>query len=111
MAIDTEPKFELLTDGTFAGTITYTPQAGWLPTLTGSTVSVKGQDYCGDVHELTASLDGTGLIISFSASAALTKTWAHGPASMDIVATWPGESPKFRSWRLYFTVYNPIPDA
>lgn len=111
MPIDTEPQFELLTDGTFSGTIAYTPQAGWLPNLIGSTVSVKVEDACGDVHELTSSLNGAGLVISFSATAAQTKTWAHGPASMDIVATWPGQSPKFRSWRLYFSVYNPIPDA
>lgn len=111
MASDLEPKFEILTDGDFSGTITFTPSAGSVPNLIGATVSVKVEDSRGAVHPLTTSVNGSGLIITYSATAAQTKTWSHGLASMDILATWPGNSPKVRTWRIYFTVYNPIPDA
>lgn len=70
--------------GTFTATTTYTPAAGGSPNLLGATVTSAVLDSCKDRHSLSCSLDGTGLIITSTASASLTYAMASGPAKWDI---------------------------
>lgn len=65
-------------------TITYSPPAGGLPNLLGSTITSQVLDVSGTRRTLDASLDGTGLIITLVADEADTAQWAVGMAQMDV---------------------------
>lgn len=68
----------------FAMTITYSPPEGGLPNLLGADIESQVLDIAGIRHDLSASLDGTGLIITLEADAESTVKWAVGLAYMDV---------------------------
>ena len=76
--------FNFKRGGTFTATVTYTPEAGGLANLLGTTITSDILDSSGTVHSLGTSLNGTGLIITMTDPAADTKLWATGPAKWDI---------------------------
>lgn len=76
--------FNFKRGGTFTATITYTPEAGGLANLTGTSIASDILDSAGVVHTLSTSLDGTGLIITANDPYADTSAWATGPAKWDI---------------------------
>lgn len=79
--------FNFKRGGTFTATVTYTPEAGGLANLTGTTIESTILDSAGVRSELTTSLDGTGLIITISEPAGSSELWATGPAKWDIKVT------------------------
>ena len=79
--------FNFKRGGTFTATVTYTPEAGGLANLTGTTIASSILDSAGVRSDLTTSLDGTGLIITISEPAGSSKEWATGPAKWDIKVT------------------------
>ena len=76
--------FNFKRGGTFTATVTYTPEAGGLANLTGTTITSDILDSAGVVSNLTTSLDGTGLIITITEPAGSSAEWATGPAKWDI---------------------------
>lgn len=76
--------FNFKRGGTFTATVTYTPEAGGLANLLGTTITTDILDSAGTVHSLSTSLNGAGLIITVTDPAADTKLWATGPAKWDI---------------------------
>ena len=79
--------FNFKRGGTFTATVTYTPEAGGLANLTGTTIASSILDSAGVRSELTTSLNNTGLIITVSEPAGSSKEWATGPAKWDIKVT------------------------
>ena len=79
--------FNFKRGGTFTATVTYTPEAGGLANLTGTTIASDIVDSAGVRSNLTTSLDGTGLIITISEPATSSDDWATGPAKWDIKVT------------------------
>lgn len=65
-------------------TITYVPPTGGEPNLLGSTITSQVLDVSGTRRTLSATLDGTGLIITLVADEADTALWAVGMAQMDV---------------------------
>lgn len=76
--------FNFKRGSTFPATVTYTPEAGGLANLLGTTITTDILDSAGTVHNLTNSLNGAGLVITVTGPAAGTKLWATGPAKWDI---------------------------
>jgi hypothetical protein len=76
--------FNFKRGGTFQSTVTYTPEAGGLANLTGTTITSDILDAAGVVSNLTTSLDVTGLIITITEPATSSALWATGPAKWDI---------------------------
>ena len=76
--------FNFKRGGTFTATVTYTPEAGGLANLLGTTITSDILDSAGVVHPLSVSLDGTGLIITLTDPAADCAQWSTGPAKWDI---------------------------
>lgn len=76
--------FNFKRGSTFSATVTYTPEAGGLANLTGTTITSDILDSAGVVHPLTTSLDGTGLIITITDSATDTEDYSTGAAKWDI---------------------------
>jgi hypothetical protein len=76
--------FSFKRGGTFSGTVTYVPPSGGLANLTGTTITSDVLDSAGVVHPLSLSLDGTGLIITFTDPATDSDDYATGPAKWDI---------------------------
>ena len=76
--------FNFKRGGTFSGTVTYVPPQGGLANLLGTTITSDILDSAGVVHPLTLSLDGTGLIITFTDPATDSADYATGPAKWDI---------------------------
>jgi len=70
--------------GTFTATVTYTPEAGGLSDLLGSTITSDIRDSAGVYHSLSTSLDVTGLVITISDPYGDTADWATGEAKWDI---------------------------
>lgn len=62
----------------------YTPGASGLANLIGYTATSQLLDAAGVRHDLTAAIDGTGLIVTLTATAAETTQWAAGTAQIDI---------------------------
>ena len=79
--------FNFKRGGTFTATVTYTPEAGGLANLTGTTIASDIVDAAGVRSNLTTSLDGTGLIITITEPATSSDDWATGPAKWDIKVT------------------------
>lgn len=75
-------KFKRSSD--FTLTATYTPGTGGLANLIGYTPTSQLMDASGIRHDLTASLNGAGLVVTLSATAAQTAAWAVGSAQVDI---------------------------
>jgi hypothetical protein len=67
---------------TFAGTVTYTPEAGGPANLLTTTVTSDIIDYAGNVYPCTITMAGNGL--SFVASFSPTANWTLGSARWDI---------------------------
>lgn len=70
--------------GSFGLTVTYDPPEGGLPNLLGADIESQVLDTSGTRRDLSASLDGTGLIITLGATPAETVQWAVGAAQMDV---------------------------
>lgn len=70
--------------GTFTAATTYTPAAGGTPNLLGATVTSQVLDNCKDRHSLSCTLNGSGLVITSTATGSQTYDWASGPAKWDI---------------------------
>ena len=70
--------------GTFTATVTYTPEAGGLADLLGSTITSDIRDSAGVYHSLSTSLNGAGLVITISDPYGDTADWATGEAKWDI---------------------------
>lgn len=70
--------------GTFTATVTYTPEAGGLTDLLGSTITSDIRDSAGVYHSLSTSLNGAGLVITISDPYGDTEDWATGEAKWDI---------------------------
>lgn len=76
--------FSFKRGGSFQAAVTYTPTAGGLANLTGTTITSDILDSAGVVHPLTTSLDGTGLIITITEPAGSSAEWSTGAAKWDI---------------------------
>jgi len=76
--------FNFKRGGTFTATVTYTPEAGGLANLTGTTITSDILDSAGVVHHLSTSLNNTGLIITVTDPAGDTDDYSTGPAKWDI---------------------------
>jgi hypothetical protein len=79
--------FNFKRGSTFTATVTYTPEVGGLANLTGTTITSDILDSAGVVHNLTTSLNNTGLIITISDPATSTDDYSTGPAKWDIKVT------------------------
>ena len=79
--------FNFKRGGTFTATVTYTPEAGGLANLTGTTIASDIVDSAGVRHNLSTSLNGTGLIITITDPATSTDDYETGPAKWDIKVT------------------------
>lgn len=79
--------FNFKRGGTFTATVTYTPEAGGLANLTGTTITSDILDSAGVRHNLSTSLNGTGLIITITDPATSTDDYETGPAKWDIKVT------------------------
>lgn len=76
--------FNFKRGGTFTATVTYTPEAGGLANLTGTTITSDIVDAAGERHNLTTSLNNTGLVITITDPATSTDDYETGPAKWDI---------------------------
>jgi len=79
--------FNFKRGGSFQAAVTYTPEAGGLANLTGTTITSHILDSAGVIHPLTVSLNGTGLIITLTDPAADSALYSTGPAKWDIKVT------------------------
>ena len=82
-----EPQFEQIAGADFYATAVYAPPVGGLANLIGCTLTTSIQDEVGVEHELVATIDGTGLNLTFSAAETETWKWAGGLAYCDINVT------------------------
>jgi hypothetical protein len=78
-------KFKRSSD--FSIVATYTPGASPVANLIGYTATSQLLDYAGVRHDLTASINGAGLVVTLTATAAQTEGWAVGQAQVDIRCT------------------------
>lgn len=76
--------FNFKRGGTFTATVTYTPEVGGLANLTGTTITSDILDSAGVIHNLTTSLNNTGLIITITEPAASCAEWSTGAAKWDL---------------------------
>lgn len=68
----------------FSIVATYAPGGSPITNLIGYTATSQLMDAAGVRHDLTATIDGTGLIVTLTATAAETEGWAVGEAQVDI---------------------------
>lgn len=79
--------FNFKRGGSFSAAVTYTPEAGGLANLTGTTITSSILDSAGVIHPLSVSLNNTGLIITLTDSAGDSSLYSTGAAKWDIKVT------------------------
>ena len=79
--------FNFKRGGSFSAAVTYTPEAGGLANLLGTTITSDIVDSAGVRHNLTTSLNGAGLVITITDPATSTDEYSTGPAKWDIKVT------------------------
>ena len=79
--------FNFKRGGSFSATVTYTPETGGLANLTGTIITSDILDSAGVRHNLTTSLNNTGLVITITDPATSTDEYSTGPAKWDIKVT------------------------